>query len=66
MPRIQVKHLKLPFKDRLALEALRLKEQAKTIPHGREREAILRKARQTETASHVDEWLSSPGLQAPR
>jgi hypothetical protein len=29
-------------------------------------EQLLRRARQAETATHVDEWLSSPGLQAPR
>ena len=56
----------LPFQDRLALEALRLKEEAKTLPHGREREALMRKLNQIETASHVNEWLSSPGLQPPK
>jgi len=30
-----------------------------------ERETLLRKARQAETAAHMDEWLSSPGLKAP-
>jgi hypothetical protein len=30
------------------------------------RETLLRKARPAETAAHMDEWLSSPGLQAPR
>jgi hypothetical protein len=27
---------------------------------------LLRKARQAETAAHVDEWLSPPGLQPPK
>jgi hypothetical protein len=36
------------------------------LPHGHERDTLLRKARQAETASHVHEWLSSPGLQAPK
>jgi hypothetical protein len=27
---------------------------------------LIREARQAETASHINEWLSSPGLQAPR
>jgi hypothetical protein len=57
---------KPPFQDHLALEALRLKEEAKTLPPSRAREAMLRKARQIEIASHVNEWLSSTGLQPPR
>ncbi len=34
-------------------------DQAKTLPHGRERDELMRKARQLETASHINEWLSS-------
>jgi hypothetical protein len=64
--RTQLNQPKPQFQDRLALEALRLKEEAKTLPFGREREALLREARQIETASHIDEWLSSPGLRAPK
>jgi hypothetical protein len=56
---------KLPFEQRLAQEAHRVKERAKSLPHGRERELLFRKARQLETASHITEWLSSPGLKAP-
>ena len=36
------------------------------MPADIEREELLRKARQAETASHVNEWLSSPGLQPPK
>ena len=32
------------------------------LPYGKEREELLRKARQLETASYVNEWPSSPGL----
>jgi hypothetical protein len=42
------------------------REQAEQLPYGPEREALMRKARQLETASHVSEWVSSPGLQSPR
>jgi hypothetical protein len=52
--------------DRLAHEAERLRQQARTAPAGKERHSLLRKARQLETASHINEWLSSPGLQTPR
>ena len=57
---------KPPFDQRLAQEAHCLKERAKTLPIGKERELLSRKARQLETASHISEWISSPGLQPPR
>jgi hypothetical protein len=41
------------------------KAEAEKLPHGKERDALVRKARQLETASKVNEWLSSPGLQPP-
>jgi hypothetical protein len=50
----------------LAQEAHCVKERAKTLPHGKERELLSLKARQLETASHISEWISSPGLQRPR
>jgi hypothetical protein len=56
----------LSFPDRLDQEADRLRAEAAKLPHGAERNALLRKARQARTASHVNEWLSSPGLQAPK
>jgi hypothetical protein len=52
--------------DRLADEAERLRQKARTVPVGGERDSLLRKARQLETAAHVNEWLSSPGLQTPQ
>jgi hypothetical protein len=45
---------------------MRLKDEANALPSGPLQDAAIRKARQTETASHMDEWLSSAGLQAPR
>ncbi|MET3990575.1 hypothetical protein ABID65_002210 [Bradyrhizobium sp. S3.9.2] len=53
------------LEERLAQEAQRLREEAKRLPHGPEREFLLRKARQAETGSHMSEWLRSPGLQPP-
>jgi hypothetical protein len=32
---------------------------------GIERDRLIRLARQAETAAHMHEWLTSPGLQAP-
>jgi len=55
-----------PLHDRLMLEAVRLKDEAHELPPGPLRDARIRKARQAATACHVNEWLSSPGLQAPQ
>ena len=66
MLRIQLNQPKPTFEQRLAQEAHRVKERAKTLPQGKERELLSRKARQLETASHINEWISSPGLQPPR
>jgi hypothetical protein len=41
------------------------KSAAEKLPQGKEREDLLRKARQLETASHINQWLSSSGLQPP-
>ena len=54
------------FEEQLATEAQRLKEHAKQLPPGKEREMLLRKARQTDVAAHINEWLTSPGLQPPK
>ena len=55
----------LSFPDRLANEAKRLREEAEASTHGPERDALLKRARQADIASHMDEWLSSPGLRPP-
>ena len=55
----------LTFPDRLAKEAERFRQEAETTPPGQKRDDLLRKARQAETAAHLDEWLSSPGLKGP-
>jgi hypothetical protein len=64
MQRRRFKHI-LSFPERLGQEAERLRAEAEKLPQGTERDELLRKARQAETASHVNEWLSSPGLRAP-
>jgi hypothetical protein len=53
------------LEERFAQEAERLREEGETLPPGSERETLFRKARQAETASHLSEWLRSPGLQPP-
>jgi hypothetical protein len=41
------------------------KSEAEKLPFGKEREALIRKARQLRTASQINQWLSSPELKPP-
>jgi hypothetical protein len=54
------------FQDRLEKEAKRFREEADKLPDGPQKELYLRRARQCETASNINEWLTSPGLQSPQ
>jgi hypothetical protein len=54
------------FAERLTDQKARLEKQASKLVPGPERDDLLRKARQIDTARDIDEWLNSPGLQAPR
>ena len=65
MQRRRIKH-RTSLEERLTSKARQLRDQAEILPPGAEREELLRKARQTETASHMSEWLSSPGFQPPK
>jgi hypothetical protein len=53
-------------RENLCREAQRLREEALRAKTSNEREELLRKARQAETAAHIDDWASSTGLQPPR
>ena len=50
------------LEERLANQAIGLREQAELLPPGALREQVLLKARQAEIGMHVSEWL---GLRAP-
>jgi hypothetical protein len=54
------------LEERLAEEADRLRSEAKGTPPGIERVELMRRARRAETAAHMNQWLSSPGLQPPK
>jgi len=41
-------------------------QDAEKLPYGKEREDLLRKARQLRTASQIEQWLTSPALQPPK
>jgi hypothetical protein len=64
MPRRRFKQRVTPA-DRLSAEARRLREQANELSPGARHEQLMRTARQLDTASRIDKWLASPGLQAP-
>ena len=53
------------FEERLAEEAARFRKAAEELPPGTARELLLRRARQSETASHLSDWLKSTGLRSP-
>jgi hypothetical protein len=55
-----------PLRDRLANFAQETRDKASVLPVGLEQQDMLRKARQAETAAHMNEWLNSPGLQTPK
>ena len=54
------------LKERLLEEAQNLRQGAELLPNGPVREAALKKARQTEAAAHMEDWLNSPGLKPPK
>ena len=53
------------LKDRLAAFAKKTRERAEQLS-GPERDALLKKARQADTAAHLDDWANSQGLQSPK
>jgi hypothetical protein len=55
----------LSLQDRLAVWAKDAREQAAELPPGPERDEMLMRARQADTASHLDAWANSTGLQSP-
>jgi hypothetical protein len=55
----------LSFEQRLEAEARRLRKEAQGTPQGVEREKLLRRAKQAETAVHMRQWLKPPGLHPP-
>jgi hypothetical protein len=57
---------KPPLRDLLALEAVRIRDAAKAFLPSLAHDAMLRKARVAETASHINDWLASRGLQPQR
>ena len=56
----------LTFPDRLKNFADDLKAKAAELRPGPEKDALLKRARQAETASQINEWANSRGLLPPK
>jgi hypothetical protein len=54
------------LKERLASFAKDARDKASLLRPGVEKEALLKKARQADMASHLDDWASSRELQPPK
>ena len=53
------------FEENIAAEKAKLEAQIAKLKPGPQMDALRKKIRQLDTASHMNEWLSSPGLQSP-
>jgi hypothetical protein len=56
----------LSMRERIELWAEKVRDQATRLPPGHHKEALLKKVRTAEAASHPDAWVNSRGLQPPR
>jgi hypothetical protein len=51
----------LSFDERLQKAAHQARQEAFALPEGPQRDLLLKKASQAETAAHINEWARSPG-----
>jgi hypothetical protein len=63
--RRRIKHTST-FEERLVDHIQALRQQARLLPPGKLREETLRRARQAETATQINRWLTSPELRPPQ
>ena len=63
--RRRFKH-EITLQDRIVMWAKEVRAQAAELPPGPERDELLKKVRQAETAMHLEDWANSPGLQPPK
>ena len=54
------------IEDRIAAEKARCEAQAAKLAPGPEKDELLKKIGQLETAARINDWLTSPGLQPPK
>jgi hypothetical protein len=53
------------FDENIAAEKDRCEQQLASTPQGPQRDALVKKIRQLNTASHMSDWLKSPELRSP-
>lgn len=51
--------------EKLTAEKAKLEAQLADLKSGPQRDALLKKIRQLNTADNLSKWLESPGLQSP-
>ena len=54
------------LQDRLASFAQQMRDKAALLPPSPEKDDLLTRARRADTASHIDDWANSLGLQPPK
>jgi hypothetical protein len=54
------------FEENIAAEKAKLEAQLVKLKPGPQMDSVLKKIRQLNTAAHMSEWLTSPGLQPPK
>jgi hypothetical protein len=52
--------------ERIESWAEKVRRQAAVLPPGSQKDALLKKVRTAEAASHLDGWANSRGLQPPK
>ena len=57
--------IKVTTEQKWHRQAENAKREAQQLSPGPERDALLRKASQLESASHINQWLSSSELRSP-
>jgi hypothetical protein len=56
----------LTLQDRLSAWAKEVRKQADKLRPSPERDMLLKKAEQADTASQLNDWVNSPSLQRPK
>jgi hypothetical protein len=57
---------KLTIEEKWHQQSEEAKTKAEKLPYGKQRDALVRRARQLETASQINQWLTSSELQPPK
>ena len=62
--RRRIRHV-TSLKERLTVWAANVRAEAATLKPGPERDALLKRASQADTAAHIEDWVNSTGLRPP-